>query len=715
MPSAGRSSKGWTGIFPGKINPEPLTPPPARIMLEENPDNTAPPDTVSPPPDHGPSGTLPPGADAHATPPGAGADVDIWLQRVRNLCLNAPGMIYQFQYFPDGRSCFPYASDSIRSIYEVEPAQVLHDAGPVLARVHPEDFDRVLETIRRSAETGEVWEDEYRVRLPERGLRWLWGKAQPEAQPDGSVTWHGYITDVTDRRAAQEALEVSRHRLNQLTESLKEVVWLRSADRRGMLYVNPAYERIWGRSCQSLNENPSSFLDAVHPEDKEAVAEGFRSYLETGRFQMEYRIIRPDGSVRWVEAESYPTDVGPDGVPGNVGRAVDISERRATNDALRESEERFRLISKYTSDPIVVVDGNFILVHVSTAHERVFGYGPAEFQGLPLDEAMRFVHPEDVDAVRRAVFEAIGRRESGAVYSFRFRTKDGRWIWREDSSSLLYDDQGRFRGAYVIARDLTAQKEQEEALRAAKDAAERANQAKTDFLANMSHELRTPLNGVIGFTDLLRDTPLSPIQSQYVSSIHTAGRALLDIINNVLDLSKIEAGKLELDPSHTDIIALAGGGGRHREVPGLQEEPGLPPPNPPLRAPIRRGGCSPPQADPHEPAGERRQVHLRRDGGDVGDLHGWGRREEGEPPVHGEGHGDGDQPGAARPALQGFLPGRCLRDQAVWGHRSGSGDLEPARGEDGKPDPGGERGRKGQHLLARVPGGGRGRRCYGPN
>ncbi|TVR61324.1 MAG: PAS domain S-box protein [Gemmatimonadales bacterium] len=507
------------------------------------------PETAGQPDPQATSGTL-------LKPPSA-QEVDLWLNRVRNLCFNAPGMIYQYQLFPDGRSCFPYASDNIRSIYEVEPGDVRTDASSVLARVHEADFDRVVETIRQSAETGTVWEDEYRVRLPERGLRWLWGKAQPEAQPDGSVIWHGYITDVTDRREIQEALEASEDRLRRLTENMREVVWLRSGDNRRILYVNQAYERVWGRSCESLYQNPSSFLDSVHPEDREAVTEGFRGYLETGEFHMAYRIVRPDGGVRWIEAQSYPARSGADGNAANVGRAVDVTTRRATDEALGRSEERFRLISKHTSDAIVVFDHDYCITHASAAHKRLFGYSPEYLQGLTLNDVFEMIHPEDRENTRRHVFDAIRDRLGGTVYAYRFRTRDGRWVWREDSASFLYDAGGRFRGAYIIARDLTAQKEQEKVLRDAKAAAERANQAKTEFLANMSHELRTPLNGVIGFTDLLRDTPLSPIQGQYVSSIHTAGRALLDIINNVLDLSKIEAGRLELDLVRTDLMALA--------------------------------------------------------------------------------------------------------------------------------------------------------------
>lgn len=108
-----------------------------------------------------------------------------------------PGVIYQYRYHPDGRNYFPFASGNITDIYEVTPDEVKEDAGPVLKRLHPEDHDRVMEGIRKSYESLELWEDEYRVILPTRGTRWLHGLATPEKLKDDSVIWHGYIRDIT--------------------------------------------------------------------------------------------------------------------------------------------------------------------------------------------------------------------------------------------------------------------------------------------------------------------------------------------------------------------------------------------------------------------------------------------------------------------------------------------------------------------------------------
>ncbi len=126
-----------------------------------------------------------------------------------NLSLHVPGVIFQYQMFPDGRVCFPFASEGIRDIYELTPAQVREDARDVFYRIHPSDRDRVAVSAEASAVTLQPWREEYRVVLPARGECWRQGVAQPERLPDGSVLWHGIVTDITDRKRAED----TTHRL----------------------------------------------------------------------------------------------------------------------------------------------------------------------------------------------------------------------------------------------------------------------------------------------------------------------------------------------------------------------------------------------------------------------------------------------------------------------------------------------------------------------
>lgn len=127
-------------------------------------------------------------------------------ETLKKLSEQLPGAIYQYQQYPDGSARFPFASTAFEHIYELNPDDVKRDARPALERILPEDYDAVVRAIHNSFQTMENWEQDYRVDLPERGLRWLRGRARPEKKPDGSVIWHGYITDITEEKMRQTEL-----------------------------------------------------------------------------------------------------------------------------------------------------------------------------------------------------------------------------------------------------------------------------------------------------------------------------------------------------------------------------------------------------------------------------------------------------------------------------------------------------------------------------
>lgn len=126
------------------------------------------------------------------------------LERWQKIANRVPGLVYQYRLRPDGSSCFPYASDAIRSIYRVSPEQVCDDARPVFAVLHPDDYDLVVASIQTSAYNLTAWRQEYRVNFADGTVRWLFGDALPEREADGSTLWHGFITDITDRKQMQD-------------------------------------------------------------------------------------------------------------------------------------------------------------------------------------------------------------------------------------------------------------------------------------------------------------------------------------------------------------------------------------------------------------------------------------------------------------------------------------------------------------------------------
>ncbi|MBE7495109.1 MAG: response regulator [Verrucomicrobiaceae bacterium] len=224
-------------------------------------------------------------------------------------------------------------------------------------------------------------------------------------------------------------------------------------------------------------------------------------------------------------------------------------------DAVRDlaaSEERFALAVRGTNDGIWDWDIRTNKVFFSPRWKAMIGY---EDEELP-NEFSTFetrVHPEDHDRVMQAVNDYLyGPLERYAV-EFRFQHKDGSWRWMLARGRALRDPDGkpyRMAGSHT---DITEQKLAEEQLRHARLAAEAANRAKSAFLANMSHEIRTPMNGIIGMSELLLSTAMTPKQHEYLLMLKNSAESLLALLNDVLDFSKIEAGKMELDEQDFDL------------------------------------------------------------------------------------------------------------------------------------------------------------------
>ena len=187
------------------------------------------------------------------------------------LTQRVPGVIYQFKLFPDGRSCFPFASEAIQDIYEVTPEQVREDAAAVFAILHPEDYDGIVASIQESAHTLNLWRYEFRVVLPKQGLRWRLGESQPERLEDGSVLWHGIITDITERKLADQ----ERNRFTDILERSLNEIYLFDAETLLFKYTNEGARRNLGYTADLLhtmtpvdikpNFDEASFRDLIGP------------------------------------------------------------------------------------------------------------------------------------------------------------------------------------------------------------------------------------------------------------------------------------------------------------------------------------------------------------------------------------------------------------------------------------------------------------------
>lgn len=295
-------------------------------------------------------------------------------------------------------------------------------------------------------------------------------------------------------------------------------------------------------------------LSFYHEDDRGQLADAIAHGFETGEgYRMRVRLIRADGVERLVETHAE-AERGPDGRTLSMyGVFQDVTEQENLYREAANNERRYRLLADNTGDVITRVDMNGASKYISPAIEQLLGWRYEDMSGQSTD----YVHPDDRPMLLAAIREAV-RTKGLTRLQHRALHKDGRTVWVDCSFKAIVNDKGESNGAVVIIRDFEERRKMEQDLVEARDRAEAAARAKSEFLANMSHELRTPLTSVVGFSGLLLDSPtLGLTERRYAERIATASDALLGVINDILDYSKLEAGAVALEPRAFDPRAMA--------------------------------------------------------------------------------------------------------------------------------------------------------------
>jgi PAS domain S-box-containing protein len=411
--------------------------------------------------------------------------------------------------------------------------------------VHPDDARDSLERRARAFASGELYEVEYRLLRADGAYRWHLGRAVPICGPQGRIVrWFGTCTDIDDHKRAEQEIRGAWCEIKGLNETLEQSVRERTLQLRqseeqfrnlvegvkdyAILMLDPqgcvtswtdAAGRIKGYvGAEILGQNFSRFYTAQdraggHPE---AV---LRAAALTGAFEEQGWRIRKDGSRFWAEVSVTAMRDEAGRLRGYSEITRDITERKESEEKIRQSEETFRALLESAPDAMVIADGQGTIALVNARAESLFGYGRQEMVG----QSIRMLIPSSVQGMRKNGEEFPVEVSLGPI-----RTVDGPRV-------------------ATAIRDISARKLAEQQLVMARQRAEDANRAKSEFLAAMSHEIRTPMNAILGMSDLLNETNLTDEQRQFVQVFRRAGSSLLNLIDDILDFSKIEAGHLELE------------------------------------------------------------------------------------------------------------------------------------------------------------------------
>jgi len=401
--------------------------------------------------------------------------------------------------------------------------------------IHEEDRESVMSQVTQLLSGKDVQPSEHRIIHKDGSVRWVRNTHVLRRDDKGNlIGYDGLVADVTDRRNAEEALKTSEERFRTLVEKSSDVIQVLS-DTHQRVYVSPTVRNILGYSPEEfLLQRPE---DSTLPEERANVDAAYRQADkhpgEVFVFTSQRR--HKNGNWRWVE-NTIRNLVSDPNVRGYVINFHDITERKLAEDALKEKTEELDRFFSINLDLLCIADTDGYFHRLNRAWETTLGYPLSDLEGKKF---LDFVHPDDMEATLKSI-SLLKEQEQVMNFENRYRCKDGSYRWIEWISA----PHGHV--IYAAARDITQRIQTEKELRDAKEVAEAATQAKSNFLANMSHEIRTPMNAIIGLSRLALKRTRSTKQRDYLNKIQSSARTLLAIINDILDLSKIEAGRLEI-------------------------------------------------------------------------------------------------------------------------------------------------------------------------
>jgi PAS domain S-box-containing protein len=480
-----------------------------------------------------------------------------------NIVENMPGAVLCLTQTSEGVIRCLYASNQSATLFGRSLSEITGpdtDFRDFIAANHRATFDAMTgQTVSRS----DTLDLEFQIVEPTLAQRWVRciGNATPGI--DGNAVFYVRLLDIEDRQRVADERQRLEKLLHLVVDNIPAIVSVRDATDDSYIIVNRAFEELTGHNREDVvGRSDIRLFQEIDNIERDRRT---RERIGSGRLVElpEIRVKTPTRGYRFLKTRKCPLFDDAGKVRYVLAISDDITEHRKAEHALQESQQRFRDAIESLTDGIALFDAEERLLLCNRRYRDMWpGFEAVALPGVTFELLVRHNletaarHGKNVDIESEVASRMMRYRNppsTGEVPVF-----DGRWL-------QVTDRQTADGGVVVTCTDITPLKEREAGLKRAsqialhaKEAAEGANRSKSDFLANMSHELRTPLNAVIGFSEIIKDAMLGDDSIDqyrgYAKDIHDSGRHLLDLINDILDMSKIEAGKLDLAEEPVDLI-----------------------------------------------------------------------------------------------------------------------------------------------------------------
>jgi PAS domain S-box-containing protein len=456
-------------------------------------------------------------------------------KRAKMVVENSPAVLFTVD--PNENFKILYISDNIKQ-FGYQADELITNGASILELIHPDDLEELLDFhLKEQHEKGiPAYSGEYRIKKSSGEYRWVEDKSRELLDQEGKVVLHeGILQDITERKKAREEIIRSQERYRVLASNIPFIsVFLIDKDLK-YIVAQGSTMRNWGMKPsdfegKTLSEVHKINLSEIEPAVKTALYQKkdvnkiliFRQRV----YEMTIKPIMHEGEVEYA-----------------LGILRDINEEYNAKENLLKSEEKYRRLVENSTEIIFSMEPDFTLTYVSPNIKQFLGYEPEEVLNLKLTE---FLHENDFSELKELIVDPIKFLMENQYLEFKLRRKGGDYRIFSSNGKLITTEDGRvfYNG---IARDITQLKEAQREMLLAKEKAEQASKVKSQFLSIMSHEIRTPMNAVIGMAHLLIEDNPRPDQLENLKTLQFSAENLLGLINDILDFTKIDSGKVELE------------------------------------------------------------------------------------------------------------------------------------------------------------------------
>ena len=474
-----------------------------------------------------------------------------WNAQFKKLSFNAPGMIFQFTRRADGSFYVPIASEGIREFYGCTPEDVLEDFSPIAEFIHPDDIVKMMMEIEHSAKNLTLFSFEYRVQLPGKAMKWLLSVSTPEKMEDGTITWYGFNTDITEHKQAEDALSKLTEQLEYIGEMAKIGGWELDIATTQVTYSRETariHEVDYPYVPPKLSQGNEYYPPDVWPDVQAAV----QAAIENGTaYDREWPFITAKGKRIWVRAQGFA--VMENGKTVQLrGTFQDITERKQSEERLKLTEERYRFALEITGQ-----------IGWSTPPDGVVEDMPMwrQYSGQSLDEVVGWkwldaVHPDDRESAYKAWSNAAAQK-CDYLTEYRIRRADGVYRNFMLRGIPLLNADGSCKEWVGTCIDITERKLAEEKLVSTLQNLELSNKDLEQFAYVANHDLQEPLRMISSFTQLLErryKDKLDQDANEYIRFAVDGAIRMQKLLNDLLEFSRIKSQAEQYEPVDASVL-----------------------------------------------------------------------------------------------------------------------------------------------------------------